>query len=45
VGARDYDVLMAITILGATTFIVINAIVDVAYTFIDPRVRLEGDLR
>lgn len=45
VGARDYDVLMAITILGATAFIVINAIVDVLYTFIDPRVRLEGDQR
>ena len=45
VGARDYDVLMAITILGATTFIVINALVDVAYTFIDPRVRLQSDSR
>jgi peptide/nickel transport system permease protein len=45
VGARDYDVLMAVTIIGATVFIVINALVDVAYTFIDPRVRLESDQR
>ena len=45
VGARDYDVLMAVTILGATAFIVINALVDIAYTFIDPRVRLESGRR
>jgi peptide/nickel transport system permease protein len=39
--ARDYEVIMALTILVATNFVIINALIDIAYTFIDPRVRLE----
>ena len=39
--ARDYDVIMALTILVASAFVVMNVLIDIAYTFIDPRVRLE----
>ncbi|MPZ22538.1 MAG: ABC transporter permease subunit [Dehalococcoidia bacterium] len=38
--ARDYDVIMALTIIGASAFIVVNVLIDIAYTFVDPRVRL-----
>ncbi len=36
---RDYGTLMGITFLVATAFAVLNAAVDVAYGFIDPRIR------
>jgi ABC-type dipeptide/oligopeptide/nickel transport system permease component len=39
---RDYDVIMAVTLIVATAFIVANLITDIAYSFIDPRVRLQG---
>jgi ABC-type dipeptide/oligopeptide/nickel transport system permease component len=39
VNARDYDGIMAIVILGSITFMLANLAVDVAYGFIDPRVR------
>jgi len=42
VGNRDYDVLMAVTLITATAFIVANLVTDIAYGFIDPRVRLGG---
>lgn len=42
IGSRDYDSLMAIVILGSALFIVTNLIVDIAYGFIDPRIRLAG---
>jgi peptide/nickel transport system permease protein len=42
--ARDYDVLMAITVIGASVFIVLNAVIDILYTFVDPRVRLDTDI-
>ena len=38
---RDYTLSMGAVILVATAIIVINLIVDVAYVFIDPRVRLD----
>lgn len=38
---RDYDVIMAVTLIVATAFIVANLITDIAYGFIDPRVRLQ----
>jgi len=40
--ARDYDVIMAVTLITATAFIVANLVTDIAYGFIDPRVRLGG---
>jgi ABC-type dipeptide/oligopeptide/nickel transport system permease component len=46
VNARDYDGIMAIVILGSITFMLANLAVDVAYGFIDPRVRYgEGGQR
>ncbi len=37
---RDYPVLMALTLLGATMLLIANLAVDVLYTVIDPRIRL-----
>jgi ABC-type dipeptide/oligopeptide/nickel transport system permease component len=42
VGRQDYDVIMAVTIITATAFILANLVTDIAYGFIDPRVRLGG---
>lgn len=36
---RDFNVVLGFTLLTATLFIVVNAVVDVAYMFIDPRIR------
>ena len=36
---RDYPVIMAITLTGATAFILANLLADIAYAFIDPRIR------
>ncbi len=38
---RDYPVIMAVTLLGATAFVVANLIADIAYSFIDPRIRYQ----
>lgn len=40
VQSNDYDVIMATTIVFATVFIVMNLVVDIAYGFVDPRIRL-----
>ncbi len=42
VGARDYDAIMAIVLLGSFLFMIGNLIADIAYAFIDPRIRLSG---
>jgi ABC-type dipeptide/oligopeptide/nickel transport system permease component len=42
VRSRDYDVILATTLIVATFFIVMNLITDLAYARIDPRVRLGG---
>lgn len=39
IGARDYDMIMAITIIGASTFVIASIAIDIAYTLIDPRIR------
>lgn len=44
IGSRDYDSMMAIVLLGSAIFIVTNLIVDIAYGFIDPRIRQSGGL-
>jgi ABC-type dipeptide/oligopeptide/nickel transport system permease component len=41
VTSRDYDVILGLALVLATAFIVANIVIDIAYTFIDPRVRLE----
>lgn len=42
VGSRDYDSIMAIVIVGSAAFVLANLLVDMAYGFIDPRIRLSG---
>ncbi|MEX2237415.1 MAG: ABC transporter permease, partial [Dehalococcoidia bacterium] len=39
--ARDYEIIMALVIMVASAFLVVNVLIDIAYTFVDPRVRLE----
>ena len=38
---RDYPVIMAITIITSSAFVIANLIADIAYTIVDPRIRLE----
>jgi peptide/nickel transport system permease protein len=42
VTTRDYPVIQAIALLSALAYIVVNFGVDVLYTILNPRVRLEG---
>jgi peptide/nickel transport system permease protein len=37
---RDYPVVQAAVFLLATTFVVVNLLVDLVYTYLDPRIRL-----
>ena len=37
---RDYPVVQAAVFLLATTFVIVNLMVDVVYTYLDPRIRL-----
>jgi peptide/nickel transport system permease protein len=39
VQGRDYDFIMAVVLIGAVTFVMASIVVDVVYTFIDPRIR------
>jgi peptide/nickel transport system permease protein len=39
--ARDYPVIQAFTLVIAVSYVLVNLIVDVSYTYLDPRVRLE----
>lgn len=42
IGNRDYNVVQACVILIAAIFIVINLVVDLLYSLLDPRIRLAG---
>jgi oligopeptide transport system permease protein len=39
---RDYDLIMATTLIFAVFLIIANTIVDVIYTVLDPRIRVKG---
>jgi ABC-type dipeptide/oligopeptide/nickel transport system permease component len=39
VNTRDYDMIMAVTIVGTTIWVIVSVMVDIIYTFIDPRIR------
>lgn len=39
--ARDYPIIQAFTLVIAIGYVAVNLIVDVSYTYLDPRVRLE----
>jgi peptide/nickel transport system permease protein len=41
ISARDYPVVQAITVVSAVLVIIVNLIVDVSYSFLDPRVTYE----
>ena len=45
VETRDYPVIQAVALLSAVAYIVLNFIVDVLYSVLNPRVRLEGGAR
>lgn len=37
--ARDYPVIMALTLIVAASYVLVNLMVDVGYVFLDPRIR------
>jgi peptide/nickel transport system permease protein len=39
--ARDYGIVQAFTVVIAIFFVVINLLVDISYSYLDPRIRLE----
>jgi peptide/nickel transport system permease protein len=39
INARDYPIIQAFTVVIAVSYMVINLLVDVSYSFLDPRVR------
>ena len=41
IGMRDYPVIQAVILVFATSFVVINLLVDVSYGLLDPRVRVD----
>ncbi|MEK6693413.1 MAG: ABC transporter permease, partial [Nitrospirota bacterium] len=40
---RDYPVIMGAVLVGTVVFVIINLIVDMSYTYLDPRVRVKGE--
>ncbi len=38
---RDYPVIMAFTLITATAFVLANLLADIAYAFVDPRIRYQ----
>jgi peptide/nickel transport system permease protein len=42
IGSRDYDSIMAVVLLGALVFQLAMLAVDIAYGFIDPRIRMSA---
>ena len=41
---RDYPVIQAVVLITATAYIVINLLVDLLYSVIDPRIRVRGEV-
>ena len=39
--ARDYPVIQGFTVIVAVIFLLVNLIVDISYSFLDPRIRLQ----
>ncbi len=42
INQRDYAIVQGLVVLAAVVYAAMNLVVDVLYTYIDPRVRLEG---
>ncbi|MSQ41907.1 MAG: ABC transporter permease [Dehalococcoidia bacterium] len=43
VRSRDYDVILALTVIVSAAFVLVNLVAEIAYAFIDPRVRLGAE--
>ncbi|HEX9675602.1 MAG TPA: ABC transporter permease [Anaerolineales bacterium] len=41
--ARDYPIIQAFTLVIAVNYVAVNLLVDLSYTFLDPRVRLKQE--
>ena len=41
INARDYPLVQGVVLVIALSYVIVNTLVDLTYTFIDPRVRLE----
>ena len=39
---RDYSVIMGVTIFYSALLLMVNLLVDIAYTWVDPRIKLGG---
>jgi ABC-type dipeptide/oligopeptide/nickel transport system permease component len=39
---RDYPVVMTVNLIAATLVLLFNLLTDVAYTVVDPRIRVHG---
>jgi peptide/nickel transport system permease protein len=44
ISQRDYPMIQAVVMLAGTVYVLVNLLVDISYTVVDPRVRLEGTL-
>lgn len=42
IGQRDYLVVQGVVLLIATSYVVINTVVDLVYAMVDPRIRVSG---
>src|SRR5690606_24400051 len=42
VNSRDYPLILAITLILATVILLANLITDIAYSLVDPRIRLDA---
>jgi peptide/nickel transport system permease protein/oligopeptide transport system permease protein len=42
IGQRDYPVIQGVTVLLTIAVVVMNLLTDLAYSFLDPRIRVEG---
>ena len=40
---RDYPIIMGVVLFGAVVFVTVNLLVDISYTFLDPRVRVREE--
>lgn len=39
---RDYPIIMGTVLVGSVVFVAINLLVDISYSYLDPRIRTEG---
>jgi ABC-type dipeptide/oligopeptide/nickel transport system permease component len=38
---RDYPIIMAVVVIGATAFVIANLLADIVYSIVDPRIRYQ----